>query len=110
MSLTKFALITFLIGLLALFFLSNSLEPKPVKISDINSKMIDQYVKIQGNIIKIKQTDAATLITLNDETGSISVFSQKINISENSTIEVIGKVKDYKGLIEIESEKISAKY
>ena len=108
MSLAKYALITFLIGMIALFFLSQSLEPKLVKISDINSRMIDSYVRVQGEVIKAKQTDAATLITLNDGTESISVFSPKLNISVNSSIEVIGKVKDYKGMLEIEAQKIQS--
>jgi len=105
MSLTKYALITFLIGLLVLFIISQNLEPKLIKISDINSQMTDNYVKVQGNIIKIKNYDTFSIITLNDSTESISVLvNQNISLSEN--IEVIGKVKEYRGSLEIEASQI----
>jgi RecJ-like exonuclease len=105
MSLTKYALITFLIGLILLFFLSRNLEPKLVKISDINSKMVDSYVKIQGDVIKSKTSSGVTILTVNDSTEFISVVSYSpLNVS--GKIEVMGKVKDYKGSLEIEIEKI----
>ena len=105
MSLTKFALITFLIGLLALFIISSNLEPKLIKISEINSQMIDKYVKIQGDIVKTKIYDQFSIITLNDSIESIQVLvNQNLNLSGN--IEVIGKIKEYKGTREIEATNI----
>jgi RecJ-like exonuclease len=106
MSLAKYALITFLIGLIALFFLSENLEPKLVEIKDIKGSMMDKTVRIQGQLIKIKQTDAMSILTIDDKTDSISVLSPKTNISINSSLEIIGKVTEYKGILEIESEKI----
>ena len=105
MSLTKFALITFLIGLIALFIISSNLEPKLIKISEINSQMIDKYVKVQGNIAQTKIYDQFSIITLNDSTESIQVLaSQNLNLSGN--IEVIGKITEYKGILEIEASQI----
>jgi RecJ-like exonuclease len=109
MHLTKLALITFLIGLIALFFLSQNLEPKQVKISDINSKMMDNYVKLQGTVVKIKQFDTLTSLTVSDNTDNITVICPKTNISKDSFIEVIGKVQEYNGILEIEAERISEK-
>ena len=108
MQLTKLALITFLTGLIALFFLSQSLEPKQVKISEINSKMMDNYVKIKGTITKIRQFDTLTSLSVNDNTDNITVICPKTNISKDSFVEVIGKVKEYNGILEIEAEKIQA--
>jgi len=108
MSLTKYALITFLIGIIALYFLSQNLEPKLIKISDISEKMMDNYVKIQGNVIKVKNYDTIDSITVNDSTEIIDVIAPKSNITKGSRIEVIGKVNEYKGVLEIEAEKISS--
>ena len=109
MDLTKLALMTFLVGLIALFFLSSSLEPKSIKISDISSKMMDNYVKISGTITKIKQFDTLTSLTISDDTDNITVICPKTNISKDSFVEVIGKVKEYKGILEIEAEKIQGR-
>ncbi|MEM2956165.1 MAG: hypothetical protein QW041_01135 [Candidatus Pacearchaeota archaeon] len=105
MDLTKYALLTFLIGLIILFFLSQNLEPKLIKISEINKKMLDNYVKIQGDIIKIKNYDTLTIMTINDSTETINIITSKTNITKGK-IEVIGKVKEYRGILEIEAEKI----
>jgi len=109
MHLTKLALITFLIGLIALFFLSSSLEPKQVRISEISGKMMDNYVKISGEVVKIKQFDTLTSLTISDDTDNITVICPKTNISKDSFVEVIGKVKEYKGILEIEAEKIQGR-
>jgi len=105
MNLTKYALLTFLIGLIALIFLSQSLEPKQVKISEINSKMMNSYVQIQGDVIKSKTSSGITILTVNDSSDSINIVSYS-PINASGKIKVIGKVTDYKGLIEIEAQKI----
>jgi RecJ-like exonuclease len=105
MSLIKYALITFLIGLILLFFLSQSIEPKLIKIADINSKMMDNYVKIQGEVVKSKQSSGITILTIKDSTESITAVSyQPLNASGN--VEILGKVTDYKGSLEIEIETL----
>ena len=107
MRLTKIALITFLIGLILLFFLSQNLEPRLIEIKDIKGSMMDKTVMIQGQVIKIKQTDTMDILTIDDQTDTISVLSPKLNISVNSSLKIIGKVTEYKGILEIESEKIT---
>jgi RecJ-like exonuclease len=86
--------------------LSQNLEPKLIEIKDIKGSMMDKTVKIQGQLIKIKQTDAMSILSVNDNTETISVLSPKTNISLNSSLEIIGKVTVYKGMLEIDAEKI----
>jgi len=108
MDLTKLALLTALAGTILLIILSKSLEPKEISISEINEKMIDEYVKISGNVTSAKTYSSLTVFTLKDETDEIKVASYKeFNISGN--VEVIGKVQEYKGILEIEAEKIQSK-
>ena len=112
MSLIKAALITALIGLVALIFLSGNLEPKVTKISDISSKNIDSFVKIQGMAINIKDNGDFSMIKVNDGTENITAFVwktnefKKINLSKNEKIEVLGKVTEYNGMLEISAETI----
>ena len=71
--------------------------------------MIDNYVKISGEVTKIKDYDALLAMTVNDNTENITVITPKINISKGSKIEVIGKVTEYKGTLEVEATKIQNK-
>lgn len=109
MSLTKLALFTAILGISVLLFLSNSLEPKLIKISEINDNMLEQYVKVQGNIISLKSYGDMAILSLEDETGKISVvvYNLKENLSLSGKIEIIGKIKEYKGELEIEASKIN---
>ena len=108
MSLEKAALITAIIGILALIFLSENLEPKLMTIDKITSKDIDNYVKINGNITSVKSYTSSTLIKVNDSTGSIyAVFFGNANISKGF-VEITGKVTEYRGILELEIQKIKS--
>ena len=105
MSLIKYALITFMVGLIMIFFLSQNIEPKLVKIANVNSRMNGDYVKISGSIVKSKTSSGVTVLTINDSTDIINAVSfQELNATGN--IEIIGKITDYKGTTEIEIETI----
>lgn len=107
MNLEKFSLILSVIGVIILVFLSQNLEPKQKKISEINSKMLEGYVKINGNLASIKNLDGMQILKVEDDTGSISVVVfEKTNLSTGMQIEVIGKVTRYRGSLEIEAQKI----
>lgn len=107
MNLEKLSLLISLLGIILLIFLSQTLEPKQIKISEISSKMLEGYVKIQGNLTSIKNLDNMQILKVEDETEGISVIVfEKINLSNGMQIEVIGKVTRYKGSLEIEAQKI----
>jgi DNA/RNA endonuclease YhcR with UshA esterase domain len=47
------------------------------------------------------------IITINDGTASIEIIAREnINLNEGQTIQVLGKISEYKGTIQIEAEKI----
>ena len=111
MNIEKAALLTAFVGICLLLFLSSRLEPKLVKISDISAKMLDSPVKVQGRVIELKEKESSLLLVLNDSSGSIDVFSytkDELNLSElkGVNVEIIGKVSEYKGKLEITAEKI----
>jgi len=112
MSLIKAALITALIGLVALIFLSENLEPKLIKINEISGGDLESFVKIQGMAISIKDNGDFSIIKVNDGTENITALVWKtkefnrLNLSKNEKIEVLGKVTEYNGLLEISAEKI----
>ena len=96
---------TAIIGIIAIMLLSNNLEPKILRISSIDGGMVGQSVKVVGDISKIKQTKI-TSFTIKDDSSDIYAFSyDKLNLS-SGRYEVIGKVNEYHGVLEIEMSKM----
>lgn len=106
MSLIKLAFLTAILGISLLLFLSNSLEPAVMKISDINDNMLKQYVKINGNITSFKTYENLAVFSLEDESGNIPVVIYNLKGNLTGSVEVIGMVKEYKGKLEVEASKI----
>ena len=102
-SLLKLSLIIALLGTFALLVLSQNIEPKTAKISGINEKMLDEWVKISGSVVDKQDYSSLRIITLEDETASINcVLQQNENLSMGSDVEITGKIIEYKGELEID--------
>jgi DNA/RNA endonuclease YhcR with UshA esterase domain len=109
LSLEKAALITAILGTILLIFLSESLEPKAVAIDKITSKDIDSYVKVSGNITYVKYYTSSSLLRIEDNTGKIyAIFYSNANITKGPAT-ITGKVTEYRGVLEIEAEKVQTR-
>lgn len=102
----KLALIGSLAGLILLFYLSNSLMPKEISIDGAYKKQVDDWVKVEGKVKWIKNYGGLTLINLCESSCILVVVFGDINLEKDSRIEVLGKIKMYKGKKEIQAEKI----
>lgn len=81
-------------------------------ISNITKENIGEYVRIVGVLTDIKETDELVILNVKDDTGEIKAIAFKnkqFNITENQVISIEGKVVEYKGLIEIESARITTR-
>jgi len=109
-SLLKVALASAIIGTALLIFLSAKLEPPLISISEIDVRKIDNFVKISGKITDVKDTQSLIIFDVEDESGRIKVILYKnketINLNKGMKVEIIGKVKEYEGEIEIEASSI----
>lgn len=106
--LLKLSLICSLIGLFLIIILANHLEPEIRNLAEIDERDLDENIKVIGKIISMYDHETLTLFTLEDETGKIDcVFYNDFPFEEGNEIQVIGKVIEYKGKIEIESIKIT---
>lgn len=106
MNLTKIALITSIVGLLILFYLSSKLLPKKTPIEEIENKNIDDWVVVEGIVKDVKNFDKFTLVNICEKTCINVIIFDKIDIQLNEKIRVIGKIKIYKQKKEIYAEKI----
>lgn len=115
MNFLKLTLSLSLIGIMTLLILANTLEPKLTSIDKITEKYINKKIKIQGEIIEIKNyqnnktLEFFYVLTIYDETGRVDIiFNEKnlLNLKTNQDIIVIGKVNQYKNNLQIQAEKI----
>jgi len=101
------AFITAIIGTFILLILSNNLEPSLIRISEIKEKSLGSFVRIQGKIESISQKESLTIIKLSQENSSIDILAEKQDsFQKDAFIEVIGKVTEWHGILEIEASQI----
>ena len=108
-NLLKVALICSIIGVFIIFIFADRLEPSLMNISDISDSMIDQSVKIQGEIVAVRNTPSVSILDVEDDGGSIKVVAfddENSGLSKGQFVEVFGDIQDYEGLLEIEAKKI----
>ncbi|MFA5259486.1 MAG: hypothetical protein WC979_08660 [Candidatus Pacearchaeota archaeon] len=104
------SLMTSIIGILILLILSNSLEPKKISIKDISTKDLNQRIETYGTITFIKTYSEFQTIKIKQDNYSITILiNQKTNLVKNQTIEVTGKITEYKSSLEIQADKIKIK-
>lgn len=111
----KIALITTLIGLIGMIIFAGEISPKKVIIKDIDRGMIDEEVKVTGNIDTIQKSSNGKnyILTLNDGSGRINMMifestitkfaENEINIEnfENKKVIVTGTVTEFKSTMEL---------
>lgn len=116
-NIAKTTLILSIIGIFILLFISNIFEPSQIDISKITIKDLNKKIKIQGTIEKIrsydtKSKDIFTVLELKDKTGKIEVTllnsRNKISLNQDQEITIIGRVNQYKNLLQVQAEKITS--
>lgn len=108
-TLLKIALTCSIVGIFIVFIFADKLEPSLVNISDVSESFIDQDVKIRGTIVSSRITPSVLMFDVKDETGTIKVVAfdkEDFESGEGQLVEVLGNVKEYKGVLEIEAKKV----
>ena len=106
--LLKIALICSLVGLVALFFISQRIELKDYK-PDFLNKNVGDNVKLSGKISKITSGNNVVFIELSQQVPvSVVVFTDNdfTNLNKDDFVEIEGKVQEYNGKEEIIADKI----
>lgn len=99
----RLALICSLVGIIVLFFISESMEIKEKNINEINKDNVGEDIKIKG--IVSKSTDKGKIILLDiiqPETITIVLFKDHdFNISTGTKVEITGEIDEFNGQLEI---------
>lgn len=105
-NLLKIALVTSLIGIFIILIVTEKADLFGYSIAKIDKSFVDRDVRIEGEIVKIKETPGLLILDVRDETGSIKVVAfkeEKIELKKGNKIEIEGKVREYRNELEIEA-------
>ena len=107
-TLLKIALVCSLVGLIALYFISQRIEVKDYKPAGLNKNVGDD-VKLKGTVTKIDDKGNVVFVDLqNQNYVTVVLFTkdEKLKLKNGDNIEVIGKVQEYNGKNEIIAKNI----
>ena len=104
-TLLKVALIASLLGLLILYIISDNITIKEKNIEKITLDNKDEMVKVKGTVSKVIDTEKVTIMEITQPQEITVVLFKGENkttpIKEGDEIEIIGKVDEYEGKLEI---------
>ena len=107
--LLKISLITSLVGILVLLIILEKIDVSDSNIAAINKNLSEKEVKIKGEITRIRETPAFSMINVKDDTGNIDVVvfkEENLELKEGDIIQVEGQVTEYQGKLEILAKRI----
>jgi len=103
-----FAVLTSVVGILIILFISENNEVRLLGIKDIDESYIDQYVRVRGTSGKVSIANKITIFDLKDGINTIKVvaFDNSTIIQNHMDLEIYGLIISYKGELEIQAEEI----
>ena len=106
-TLLKIAIICSLVGLIALYFISENIEVNDYKPQQLN-KNVGDAVKLTGKIVKISEKSNVAFIEISRQNSvSVVLFTDKgVNLKQGDSVEILGKVQEYNGKNEIIADSI----
>ena len=110
-TLLKIALIMSLLGLLSMYLISDNIEIKEKNIEKITLDNKDEFVKLRGIVNKVIDTEKVTIMEITQPQQITVVLFKNENktmpIQEGNEVEIIGKVYEYEGKLEIIADSLS---
>ncbi|MAH01851.1 hypothetical protein CMO87_01290 [Candidatus Woesearchaeota archaeon] len=109
-TLLKIALITSLFGLLTLYLISDNLEIKEKNIEKITIDNKDEFVKLRGIVNKVIDTEKVTIMEIMQPQEITVVLFKNNNkimqVQKGNEVEVIGRVDEYEGKLQIVADRL----
>jgi len=108
-TLKKLAFIWTVVGLFLLLLFAEVSAPKEISISKVDSHL-GEDVHITGLVTSVAYYDTVNFFDVSDGTSTIKVVSFEkptVNLTEGDSIGISGRVKIYKGELEIVADEIS---
>lgn len=91
----------------ALFLSSFLIHPKITELNSISQKNLDERIFAEGTVERVYENPGVTYIKMKNSNVSLVLFYPlKQKLRENSSIEIIGKISQYQGKLQVNAEKI----
>lgn len=106
--LLRISLFSSLLGLFVLFIILNFFTIEEKEISEISAEKEWNSVKIRGFVESVKNKEGIAVIEIAElKTTSAIIFTpENISLEKNEEVEIVGKVRKYKGKNEVVVERI----
>ena len=109
-TLLRIALICSLVGLVILYFVSDNIEINERNIEKITMADKDEMVKVSGIITGVINSEKVTILKImKPEEIMVVMFkseNQTMPFKQGNEVEIIGKVDEYEGKMEIIASKV----
>lgn len=101
----------FIVGFVALFFISQQNVGKTVQIAEISETMLGERVSVQGVITNIRQGNNLIMILVDENDNSkmikVVLFDNNVELENGDFVVVRGEISIFRGDLEITATKIS---
>jgi len=111
-TLLKISLIFSITGIFILLFILEYSQIDLIKIQNITQDNLETQVKIQGELVSVKETPGLYILKIDDQSKAITVIvfkEEPIEFKKGTYLEITGEVQKYKDELEIIADKIILK-
>lgn len=109
-TLLKIALICALVGITLLYIVSERVKIDESTIDKINKGRVGESVKIKGVLGKVSSTDKVVFLEITQpQSLTVILFKDKninITLDEGDNVEIIGKIEEYEGKMEVIADMV----
>ena len=113
-TLMRISFVCSVIGVIALFFLSENIEISDAEIDKIDLAMIGNSVKVDGKVSRVTNAEKVLILNIVDSDNNdltVVAFKKKndnINLTDGDNVKITGKIEEYNGKPEIIASEIKA--
>ncbi|MBC8501211.1 MAG: hypothetical protein ISS25_01460 [Nanoarchaeota archaeon] len=105
-TLLKTALVTSIVGVVALFFILQNTELEESRIVDLEEMNEGDEVKIIGVVESVKKSNDVTIISISQKEIVEGVIFDDVDIHEGELVHVVGEIGEFKGEKEVIIDRI----
>lgn len=100
------AILCSVMGVLIILFVAERTNVELVSISEIDDSFIEKEIRVQGKVVSFKQLEKVALFSVSDGEEIKVVIFDEIDLKNGYDVEVVGKVVEYKGELEMEGNLV----
>jgi len=102
----KIALVCALAGVVILYFVSDNITIDEKAIDKINTENVGDNVKIFGRVEKVSNLENVAFLEISQPSSITVIVFGNLNASAGDNVEVIGKIDEYNGKLEVIGQRI----